>query len=1703
MITPPDFNAIAKDPITDEKLEVYDNSDSAVKDEVAEGGDLGNELEAQEATPVQGQARQEEGTSFTGTDLNTQPQFKGTDLIKESPVIIESAPDIKEQVFMATMFSDVPFSIGDIKREGERALQGLSSIRDGIVNSVSNTLAESKRSKLMESLGDDSVENAKKIKDFVEIEGLKPETKQVQMQTDFYDSLPDNKVVPTDSMVFLNSQVRTISALSNAASIELAPESPLEDIGEILVPIFGEAIYIDFQNALSESKWDSAIQLVAGHTQMDRVAKKYWSMSPEEQGDYLAGIVQVLDRTQTSGGTINDILKLDLATKVIEKILEGPNAVDDFTFNDAMNFTENFLAELAIVAPVVKVIKDSLRMRKISKLRGASYQNTVEALEYKKPEAMEGEYIPKGDPIYPNSGSGTSLDMVLSKDPETFKKLINDRDLKDVTDSMGVMAPDMPRRILPRMADDADNLPQPDGVHHTYLSTTLQRKVDNNHLAQQLQKEEVDGLLPDYVIQVAKDMGETATPHLDKSYFDIDRSSVGSSLGTFVVRLGDSPDSGFKTAGDARLVASKLYGDNATVVRKTPYGNFSDDLMEGKNAYGEYFIQIEQKQQTTPIAGKGYFLGGEGLVTGGAFKPLLNTVFDDDLLFNDKIQRTYSNIRDRANAFGVELESKAEALANLASRPQDVSDFNMLSVKMQDKGIDTVDVIELTGLLGRTPSNRVLEALRSARDINSANWYIKNDMEYSALSQERYKTVLIKGERHIAKPLLNKPEMKDLKGSSIYDPESKTDIPLNQNIIDGLYEGGGVIATMYKPIKTSGKGEFTQIIVRNPADTVKQLQPDVTPYVKGHVQTSYKDDGFVVVGSVTKTVDGVKRTVPKALGIAKNKIEANKLASSLANRGARLLSKAVVPTGEYTKRMGLKSSSAFSLEVSVERGQRLKGFHGEEFGVAEVLDPFDAYIKTMYNTRKKYEQPTQDLMKQRWLERYKDILVVSKFPVDISDATRSDIFNSVIDNPSKVQEAISFHRRIKLAEGGDLERASNWINSTIRKSEMWAGDFSTTKTGAIVKPKLEAFLKRMDITKAQALSSGLANTRFIWGNALFQVLGPVMQSPFLLAKGPLVGAKSLGELVFNFVPLVLSKDTENMDAWLKLLSKAQGVSKERVKHELDTILDSGIVRTVGKGQDYQTDMSLLLQTLMESSKTRGITVATGKALKLPIKMLKGSVLGSMDMFELLSFFVAKNDFLKKNKGTDWTLPQNMEKISYEARGLSFNQNDTARLVYQNADNPLKFTMAMMSYVNRLAVRQFIDPLTLGMLSKAVRPKGSRAVNPYTASKGSTSIAAAVGTTVIGTLMFGESYYDPLDFDFGESQKDYLKSVADKRFEKMLDQNALKFFKDAGIDNPNNTLAEIYYMGLNTATNNMMFDGNVDLNEMYINNGYIKAMYDKFVGLDSNNAMDSIFGLHIAAGAGLVNMTVHNAKMLLATEDLESRDVIFAALEFASQLKMVDDAVASYYAVNLGRRVTKSTLSPQDKTTMYEQISRLAGGIPYSEMYSRRGFSVEDLPRMSSDTYQNYMIRKTQFDVYNAFLSKGENLSEEEMSDIVTRNYTMMIMGESDLLTDEAKRKFRSKITEVGTPIEIGGMTVNREIQEQGISQLMYSLQDETPNEKREKIKERLGLIELQIQANPEEVSLQSEREVLQTMLRTFYEKTEEELNQEYLEEATR
>jgi hypothetical protein len=699
---------------------------------------------------------------------------------------------------------------------------------------------------------------------FVEEEKQKPESDHQVILEQYAKLLPNEGVVPDNAFEFLATQVQNLNALSTAANIIAMPlqdkAKTLKDMGEILTPIYGEAIFLDFQNALAEDNFDVAMQLLVGSTHLDKVAERYWSSDAEGQVELIESLVGVISGTETAAGTDNEILKLDLISKIFDKIIESPAAQGKFTSTDAMASIETLLSELAIGAPVLKVVKDMVRARRLSRLFNIDLNSPADLLE--KPKAKEGEWFGKDDPIYKDTGTTETVDIVTTKSPSEFEKLMDGRDIKDVTDAMGASPEDMPSRILPHLNKEP-NAPAPSGVHHHHLSNTLDRKIQKNHMAVQLQEAEVDSLLPSFVADISIAFGDSAVPHLNKSYFEDIEDPTGNSLGIFVVRLGEGTQGGFKTADDATLAAKSLYGENVKVVRRTSYGNFSDDLMEGTNAQGQYFIELRQEHQFTPKQGKGYFLGEEQLVTGGSFKPVLNFVLDDDYLFNDRIQKTYSNIRDRANAFGVELSNQGESLIRLATSFQGVEDFNRLMEAMDVLEVDDLSVTQMTSILGHVPDNKTLDALDAARLINAANWEIKNNMERAALVSDRYKTTFIGEERYISRPLLTKPDAKDIKGSQIYDPESGTSIPLNQQIIDGLYEGGGVVSSLYKNVKTP-EGEFTHIIVRNPTEQIKELQPDVLPYVKGHVQRIYKDDGFVVTGVVSKKVNGQNEIRTKA-----------------------------------------------------------------------------------------------------------------------------------------------------------------------------------------------------------------------------------------------------------------------------------------------------------------------------------------------------------------------------------------------------------------------------------------------------------------------------------------------------------------------------------------------------------------------------------------------------------------------------------------------------------------------------------------------------------------------------------------------------------------------------------------------------------------------------------------------------------------------
>ena len=1632
--------------------------------------------------------------AMQSTDLIEDSSFKGTDLLDAPLNPVFTMPEIKQQVFISDQLQKTELSTDELNMESEMAMaEGFSPFVASSASTAGTNITTASQSNLLKSMGDDVEANTGKVEVYKLKEELKPDSVDYKLQESLFLSLPvENKLFGEDFLSVMKQDIDNLHHMSVASRViaeGMTSSDKILDLGELLVPIYGELIFLDFQNAIADNNADKALNLLVGSNNLDKAVERYWSIDNNKRQEYISGVIDVLNSTETSAGTDNGYLKLDIVSKLFSKIAEGPQAVGKATSTDILPIVETTLSELAVAFPLIGTLKDMFKMRQLRKITSFDFKTASDRIEnhnFQKPKY-------DADPVYPNNNTGAALDIFTGKSPVQFNKLLEGKEIENVVSSMGVVAADMGVRVLPRMADAPNQMPTPPNVHHTLLEDSLQRKIDNSHYALQLAESEKDGLLGSFVVRLSDYLGEAATPHMNKSYFEPLDDAVGTSLGSFVTRIGKNSSSGFEDLSDALRVSKKLYGENAKVVRMLPEGVFTDLLIEGR--VGEFFIEVKQKHTFNPKAdASGVFIGAdEQLVRGGVFKPIMNFVIDDDYLFNSQIQNTFSNIRDRSNAFGVELDSLAAPLGALASNGKHVEDFNVLAMEMQSRGLETADITTLTGILGRAPAPAVVEALKSAQLINLANYRIKNNMEYSILNSEMYKTIESGGKSYISKPILNRSQAVNIKGREIYDPFFDRPFKLSDKSLDSLYEGGGVVASLYKNTK-EGASVYTHIVVRSPANEVKALQPNVIPYVKGHFERIYKDGGYIVTGKETFIVNGKPEIQTVAYGISATRAEANKLASHLAFEGKNV-DKKIGPTREYAASKGFKTTAAYSLEKSQARGDRLKGLHGEKYGQAEVIDPYSAYIKVLNKTKSKFEQPITSLMKQRWIERYGNLMGAKAFPAELSTLNAGDWFKDPTRNVQTIAEAINFHRRIRISEAGDMERMSSFVNGKVAQVAMVMGENPNKIAQAVARA-----LDKANLAKIQSIASGYASARFIWGNPLYQALSVFTQMPFLFAQSPLLAAKSMMETTHILFPALMSRGGEGHEFFLGLAAKELGTDLEGARKYLNTIIDTGIIRTAGVGQDYATEANNLYKTLMETKATRGVTTLATKAVNIPMKGAKGMVLGSIDLFELFSFVLAKKMWQKDNPEGDWMKAQSLDAITVSARNMTLHQNDTARYSYQNNDSIFRIPMAMTSYTNRMFMRQYLDPLTLGLLGKIVSPKGDKAVkNLYTKS-----LAVSLGTGAIGIGMYGESYLDPLDGDFYESQREYLQALAYSDYRSLLTPDVNKMFKDVGIDNPSQFLLELQYQGMNTAGMNAMFKGNVDWNEMFTTNSYLKMMYDKVSNLSKGNVLEVVGGIPYLAGAGLVNVFKHSAQMFLAKEELEifSKETAFAGIELLSQVKIVDESVAIYAAINMGRRVTKTNYNQRDKTTIYEQLAKLAGGIPLSEFYSRMNFDASDMPRGSSDDYANSILRKANLEIINASRKEGENLTKDEVNKIVIDNYKLLYLGSDEYRTEKAEKDFKKGLVTVGSSYKYGDVVVNREMQQEAITLFKWSLKDKGPEEWRAAAEERVGMLELQIDANPNEAALKSEKAFIENYLNKVARVSPEELNKIIFEERT-
>ena len=112
------------------------------------------------------------------------------------------------------------------------------------------------------------------------------------------------------------------------------------------------------------------------------------------------------------------------------------------------------------------------------------------------------------------------------------------------------------------------------------------------------------------------------------------------------------------------------------------------------------------------------------------------------------------------------------------------------------------------------------------------------------------------------------------------------------------------------------------------------------------------------------------------------------------------------------------------------------------------------------------------------------------------------------------------------------------------------------------------------------------------------------------------------------------------------------------------------------------------------------------------------------------------------------------------------------------------------------------------------------------------------------------------------------------------------------------------------------------------------------------------------------------------------------------------------------------------------------------------------------------------------------------------------MGGDEFTTETAEKDFKKGLVTIGKSYKYGELVVDRTMQQEAIAIFEWSLKDKGPAEWRAEAEERLGMLDLQIDANPKEVALKSERAFIENYLDKVARQSPEELNKIIFEERT-
>lgn len=508
---------------------------------------------------------------------------------------------------------------------------------------------------------------------------------------------------------------------------------------------------------------------------------------------------------------------------------------------------------------------------------------------------------------------------------------------------------------------------------------------------------------------------------------------------------------------------------------------------------------------------------------------------------------------------------------------------------------------------------------------------------------------------------------------TVYNPVTGTVETLDAAKLAGIFNGGGKIGRMSKPMRVGG--HKTDYMLIDPKTTkFNAIKGPVLPYLEGYFHRAYKEFYFVDKVPKSMTVNGARisdravlmrdhaDTVAGYSTLAEAQAAARELSGStkiehVARRGKEY-------ENFYDKDFELYSRA---LSSTKRRGHHLEGY-GEK-GLANIEDPIESLYNSVsaLSSKLSYDDLLETL-RNRWMNEFGKFIPsvdgMRQFPRDANMLVKQ------AGTPQEYRNAVAL-----------LDHISNLSRIPAASDKAWQGFMmSLSETLENIIPKSMAVgVKELGKTSPAALLRKLPSVLFIAMHPLRQAIVQSMQLlqySFVEPKYILTGGFSR-----DIIGLSLARSTFDKPALYAKArlggAKIMGVSPK----EYDDIVDAYLNKS---GLPYSIDSNFyidgLVKNIHESTLMSPIKRTAAATWNVGRKVVQYSKAAGFDVGEFMnltgSWLIARRKFLDSNPhlAGKWLEKSHQEVISAHAREISYAMTTPGQLKYQKGllSIPLQF-----------------------------------------------------------------------------------------------------------------------------------------------------------------------------------------------------------------------------------------------------------------------------------------------------------------------------------------------------------------------------------------------------------------------------------------------